>query len=128
MNENWPTGGWGVIEYGTKDTSNSQVVGGRWKPLMHLLASSLFCDVFLACGKDNRCYIRNDGSGIVNAVISMEAWALREEEPTEIFTYSISLKAGGICEKIRYLFLSLSVPSNETFSCSMIFFSLVPTS
>jgi beta-mannosidase len=34
LNENWPTGGWGAIEYGTQ--AHGQVTGGRWKPLVSL--------------------------------------------------------------------------------------------
>jgi beta-mannosidase len=34
LNENWPTGGWGAIEYGTE--AQGQVTGGRWKPLVSI--------------------------------------------------------------------------------------------
>ena len=33
LNEVWPTGGWGSIEYGTVGFTKGQVRGGRWKPL-----------------------------------------------------------------------------------------------
>ncbi|KAL3920780.1 MAG: hypothetical protein SGILL_003085 [Bacillariaceae sp.] len=52
LNENFPTGGWGVIEYSKKTADGSQIFGGRWKPLMHLLESSLFRDQIVACGKN----------------------------------------------------------------------------
>ena len=42
LNENWPTGGWGAVEYGSYQDEVGQVVGGRWKPLMHLLERFLF--------------------------------------------------------------------------------------
>ena len=37
LNEVWPTGGWGSLEYGAANTAG-QLIGGRWKPtiLFHL--------------------------------------------------------------------------------------------
>eukprot|EP01079_Euglenida_sp_SAG-EU17-18_P009525 gene9525-250_t len=40
LNEIWPTGGWGSLEYGSPQPGH--VIGGRWKPLHYLLASSGF--------------------------------------------------------------------------------------
>jgi beta-mannosidase len=54
LNENWPTGGWGTIEYGPSRILTGQLVGGRWKPLMNLLRQFLFRDVFAACGRGDR--------------------------------------------------------------------------
>ena len=34
LNEIWPTGGWGSLEYGSRRAG--QVIGGRWKPLHYL--------------------------------------------------------------------------------------------
>jgi len=59
LNEIWPTGGWGSIEYGTP--GKGQVIGGRWKPLHHFLQSSVFADVMATCGKNGQCYVKNDG-------------------------------------------------------------------
>jgi beta-mannosidase len=52
-------GGWGSIEYGTP--VKGQSIGGRWKPLQHLLRRSVFATVGAACLDDGRCYVRNDG-------------------------------------------------------------------
>ena len=93
LNENWPTGGWGSIEYGT--SGPGQVVGGRWKPLMHLFESSLYRDVFAACGQDNRCYVRNDGINAVNATVHMEAWKLRGTQKVTM-THNAQLNAFSI--------------------------------
>ena len=49
LNEIWPTGGWGSIEYGTPVPG--QVIGGRWKPLHHMMAQSAYTDVTAACGQ-----------------------------------------------------------------------------
>ena len=85
LNEIWPTGGWGSVEYGG-DTPG-QVIGGRWKPLhcdytrsLHcelisrdvseklrvltdLYKRSIFTDVMAACGGDGTCYVKNDQAG-----------------------------------------------------------------
>jgi len=58
LNEIWPTGGWGSVEYGTP--LPGQVIGGRWKPLHYLLKKSLFTDLTATCGEQTLCYIKND--------------------------------------------------------------------
>jgi beta-mannosidase len=62
LNENWPTGGWGLIEYGSAFGQKGQSIGGRWKPTMHLLKQSLFQDVFATCGQRQECYVLNDSN------------------------------------------------------------------
>jgi len=46
LNEIWPTGGWGSIEYPVK----GQVVGVRWKPVHYWFRRSIFADVMATCG------------------------------------------------------------------------------
>lgn len=75
LNENWPTGGWGLVEYGAQRNEIGQSSGGRWKPIMHLLRQSLFRDVFVACGKDGICFCRNDGIYTVQGEIFLETWS-----------------------------------------------------
>lgn len=48
-----------------------QVIGGRWKPLHYMLESCLFKDVFVACGREGQCYVRNDGRDPINASVSL---------------------------------------------------------
>jgi hypothetical protein len=96
LNENWPTGGWGCIEYGPSNQNESQVMGGRWKPLMHLLEASLFRDIMAACGKNNDCYIRNDGGKILSGTISFEAWRLGAPAPSDSFTQQVLLGSNSI--------------------------------
>lgn len=72
LNEIWPTGGWGTIEYGndfsifnsTDEYFNNhwgyQIIGGRWKPLHYWLRKFIYTDFITACGVDGRCYIKND--------------------------------------------------------------------
>jgi len=37
-----------------------QVVGGRWKPLHHLMRNHLYRDVISVCGDAGHCYLRSD--------------------------------------------------------------------
>jgi hypothetical protein len=62
LNEIWPTGGWGSLEYGTVGFTPGQVLGGRWKPLHYLMAAHLYRDVIAVCGDAGVCYVRNDGA------------------------------------------------------------------
>ena len=55
LNEIWPTGGWGSLEYGTP--VEGQVIGGRWKPLHYFLRASVFADVMATCGEGGVCYV-----------------------------------------------------------------------
>jgi len=104
LNEVWPTGGWGAIEYGPRRGLQGQIVGGRWKPLMHLLQMSLFRDVFAACGKDDRCYVRNDSSRQVEVSIWLEAWNLNELNATRANNHVMLLKQG--CHSTKRFTLS----------------------
>ena len=48
LNEIWPTGGWGSLEY--SQAAVGSVLGGRWKPLHYLFRRTIFTDQFAACG------------------------------------------------------------------------------
>jgi hypothetical protein len=71
LNEIWPTGGWGCIEY-----YDGQQQFGSWKALMFLLQSFLFRDVMVACGQSGLCYARNDSPLACDVDIVFEAWDL----------------------------------------------------
>ena len=88
LNENWPTGGWGCIEY---HDSYSQF--GRWKPLMYLLRSFLFRDVLVACGHD-ACYVRNDSPEPQSLAVSIEAWNFEASRSVRDLTLFFSLPPG----------------------------------
>jgi hypothetical protein len=36
------------------------VLGGRWKPLHHFFEAHLYTDLFVVCGADARCLVKND--------------------------------------------------------------------
>jgi len=60
LNEIWPTGGWGSVEYGTPVPG--QVIGGRWKPLQYWLSAFLYKDIIATCsnGAQPQCLVKND--------------------------------------------------------------------
>jgi beta-mannosidase len=94
LNENWPTGGWGCIEYGPNRHSQNQVVGGRWKPLMYLLKRHLFSDVIVACGNDDHCFARNDGLLATDVYVEIESWRMNESKPLRSASFGITFGPG----------------------------------
>ena len=52
LNEIWPTGGWGSLEYGNVEATAGQIVGGRWKPTHYFYQKSLYKDVLATCGAE----------------------------------------------------------------------------
>lgn len=98
LNENWPTGGWGSIEYGPGDKNETQVMGGRWKPLMHLFESSLFRDIMTACGKNDQCYVRNDGDSGKMVDIQIEGWRLGADGPRQSIKMGRLVENNSICK------------------------------
>jgi beta-mannosidase len=91
LNEIWPTGGWGVMEYGSQRNLRQQVIGGRWKPLMYLLRQSLFNDFIVACGEGGECYARSDGQKQVEVQVRAEAWKLSQVEPLATWMWDFEL-------------------------------------
>jgi len=74
LNEIWPTGGWGSIEYGTP--VKGQVLGGRWKPLHHFLSAFLYKDLIVSCSSTSApdCYVKNDNpmhGWVGNVILSL---------------------------------------------------------
>jgi hypothetical protein len=67
LNEVWPTGGWGSLEYGAA-VSPGSLRGGRWKPMHYWFKNHIFADVMAACGFVGRsarltCFVSNARSG-----------------------------------------------------------------
>eukprot|EP01043_Picozoa_sp_COSAG02_P003189 COSAG02_NODE_76_length_41115_cov_60.967817_16_plen_268_part_00 len=97
------TGGWGSLEYGTTVSSNGkpmtagQVIGGRWRPLQHFFAQSVFADAMATCGKDGLCYVKNDQStaGPFRIVVTEEPLQQHGADANaSTFTTTVSLAAG----------------------------------
>lgn len=92
LNEIWPTGGWGSLEYGTPVPG--QVIGGRWKPLHYLLKASIYADVMSSCGKGGQCYVRNDGVAAFKGTVTVTALFLNNASTAVLQRQSVSLPGG----------------------------------
>jgi len=102
LNEIWPTGGWGTIEYGTIELAG-QVEGGRWKPAHHWLRDNLYTDRFITCGTDTTtknasallCLLKNDVYQAVTGDVAIDAIDLGGKATTSLYMASaVSLAAG----------------------------------
>ena len=124
LNEIWPTGGWGSLEYGAA-AAKGQVIGGRWKILHNLMRQSSFADVFVGCGiatrnpeasiqtADSRsiggssplCYMRNDTPDRFVGTVTVSLIALGTGKITPLTTIAASVAAiGGELEGSAQLF------------------------
>jgi beta-mannosidase len=95
LGEIWPTGGWGSLEYGTIGWLDGQVLGGRWKPLHHIMEQHLYRDVIAVCGADALCFVKNSNPleaafGKFQAVL----FDLHRQHETEISSTYVALAAG----------------------------------
>lgn len=79
LNEIWPTGGWGTLEYSAspaRPSTAGQLLGGRWKPAHHWLRQHLFADVLATCGEGGVCFARTDALLPLNATVEVAVHAL----------------------------------------------------
>eukprot|EP01059_Diplonema_ambulator_P005508 TRINITY_DN1525_c1_g1_i1.p1 TRINITY_DN1525_c1_g1~~TRINITY_DN1525_c1_g1_i1.p1 ORF type:complete len:931 (+),score=264.77 TRINITY_DN1525_c1_g1_i1:382-2793(+) len=92
LNEIWPTGGWGSLEYGT--VRDGQVLGGRWKPLHYFYNQVLYKDVIVVCGQGDLCYVKNSGVTSLTGTVKIDVITLQASgfpTPTTIYSAPISL-------------------------------------
>ncbi|KAG8458642.1 hypothetical protein KFE25_008439 [Diacronema lutheri] len=106
LNEIWPTGGWGTLEYSATDTqpgTAGQLLGGRWKAAHHWLRQHLFADVFATCGRAGACFARTDAPAARNVTVRVRAHDVRECAPARAaapsFTLPLALRAGPSIER-----------------------------
>jgi hypothetical protein len=94
LNEIWPTGGWGSIEYGTPVPG--QVPGGRWKPIHYLLRRSLFANVIASCGAVDpvQCYVKNDAPFPFMGTVNVSLVVFATGKVTTLSSIPVSLDAG----------------------------------
>jgi hypothetical protein len=95
LGEIWPTGGWGSLEYGTVGWLDGQVIGGRWKPLHHVMEQHLYRDVVAVCGADALCFVKNSNPleavfGKLQAVL----FDIHSQNETEISSTYLAVAAG----------------------------------
>ena len=98
LNEVWPTGGWGSVEYGVDDSSftSGSVSGGRWKILHHWLETILYRDVIAGCGSDSRCFIRNDSPRLsVEGTVDFQFIHIASGDSVRVGGTNVSLPIGG---------------------------------
>jgi len=108
LNEIWPTGGWGSIEYGTP--VKGQVVGGRWKPVHYWFRRSIFADVMSTCDNAAECYVKNDGIMEFQGTVTVAVAVFATGKITTVSTNSVSLQAGA---GITKWFCASSNPSSQ---------------
>jgi len=87
LNEIWPTGGWGSLEYGTP--VQGQVLGGRWKPLHYFYRSSIYADVMATCGEGGKCYVKNDSPFAFEGSCVISSLRFATGEGNELKTLSL---------------------------------------
>lgn len=92
LNEIWPTGGWGSIEYGTPVAG--QVSGGRWKPLHYWYRRSIFSDVMATCGAGGQCYLQNHGISSFKGTCEIDALEYMSGRTQAIWNWDGELPAG----------------------------------
>jgi hypothetical protein len=93
LNEIWPTGGWGSLEYGNPRFPG-QVIGGRWKPLHYWYRNTLFADVTATCGNGGHCYIRNDKPIPFKGSLTLSSISFSDGEVSVLLNHSVTLPAG----------------------------------
>jgi len=90
LNEIWPTGGWGSLEYGNPNYKG-QVTGGRWKPLHYILRRSAFADVIATCSASGLCYVKNDRHTSFAGNVLVESINIKDATAPETKLYNQNL-------------------------------------
>ena len=93
LNEIWPTGGWGTMETAALSYLDGQFNGGRWKPLHYALRDHLYNDVFVMCGADGACFVKNDLSFTSDATGALLALDVETGATTAISGFSVPVEA-----------------------------------
>jgi hypothetical protein len=86
------------------------------------LEMSLFRDIVAACGKGDQCYVRNDGLTVLDADLSLEAWACGAEIANEVVTFKINVAPSSIC---KFATTESFIEEFQTHALIQIFKSLV---
>jgi len=106
FNEIWPTGGWGSIEYGTVGYTKGQVLGGRWKPLQHWYAKTIYADVMATCGTGLGgaavCYVTNDAPKPFDGTVTIMSVDFTTGTAKQLVSKTMNLGGGlGVKEFFR---------------------------
>lgn len=93
LNDVYPSGSWGSLEYGSRGQAG-QVVGGRWRMLHHLFATQIFVDVLAACGADGYCFVRNDALAPFRGEVEARVLDFGSGARTTLGSLGVALAAG----------------------------------
>lgn len=93
LNDVYPSGSWGSLEYGPL-ARPGQVVGGRWKILHYMHAQSVFADLLPACSASGNCYVKNDGNKPFTGLVNVSFLHLATGEIEAVSAIAVSLQAG----------------------------------
>lgn len=103
LNEIWPTGGWGSLEYGTVGWTKGQVLGGRWKPLQYWYRSTIYTDVMAICGVQEAnypspagpaCLVKNDLPAPFNGNVVISSIDFATGKETVVKSMQLDMAAG----------------------------------
>lgn len=94
LNEVFPTGSWGSLEYGAVSYPG-QVVGGRWRLLHYFLRREIWVDTLATCGVDGYCFVRSDSLEAQNCSVQVGVLNFAKGSRTVVMTKSgVSLGVG----------------------------------
>lgn len=93
LNEIWPTGGWGSLEYGN-GVFPGQVLGGRWKPLHYWYRQTIFADIISSCDGTGLCYVKNDSPLPFAGIVTLNVTTFSTAEAIKVHQEPVSMAAG----------------------------------
>eukprot|EP01046_Picozoa_sp_COSAG06_P020940 COSAG06_NODE_1554_length_9117_cov_3.864050_1_plen_1209_part_00 len=137
LNEIWGTVGWGSLDYAGSSSESEQddevvsagshsgggggnILGGRWRPLHHMLEATAYSDTMVACGlivpydraPDDgprvgiddgrtpfRCVLRNDRVGTLEGLVSVDAVHLSSGRRVRVHSERVSLPSTGVAAR-----------------------------
>lgn len=117
LNEIWPTGGWGSLEYGSS-TSPGSLKGGRWKPMHYWFRNHMFADVMSACGYLGRsrnfiCFVSNARSGATfSGVLALKTVDLLSGVTASWASLPVTVTAGP--GALTWLYPNATLPNTTT--------------
>ena len=130
LNEIWPTGGWGSLEYGSAGQKKAcvaaggnsvpcgHVTGGRWKPLHHFFASSVFAPRTAALCANGSVYARNDAPGAFAGQLTVETIELTGRADRTLLRHDLALEAGA--GTIEWVPASSALAACSDGSCALV--------
>jgi len=98
--------------------TGGQVLGGRWKPLMHFYKQHLYTDLFVTCGADARCLVRNDGLAGFSGSLVLTLLNVSNSALVPLNRSAVSLGAAGADDASAWLCAAAGGGSPWAASCA----------